>query len=121
MLTGPWGLEMARAMMKSKYRSFDASEEQKKYWMHSYRIEGLIHLKKLVETTMVKETFNAVDQPVFLAYYYKNEEEQDEIVKVSAMREMFDQLGVGEFLGEARLADVVEEVAPAGMQSPAEE
>ena len=31
--------------------------------------------------------------PVFLAYYYKNEEEQDKTVSIPAMLKMFDELG----------------------------
>jgi len=47
---------------------------------------------------MTKEVFNKVKQPVFMGYYYKNEKEQDRIVKVSAMLEMFDQLGTPDSL-----------------------
>jgi hypothetical protein len=31
--------------------------------------------------------------PVFLGYYYKDEEHQDNVVSVDAMKEMFEQLG----------------------------
>ncbi|MGY8944658.1 MAG: alpha/beta hydrolase, partial [Flavobacteriales bacterium] len=31
--------------------------------------------------------------PVFLGYYYKNEEEQDDVLSVEKMLEMFEQLG----------------------------
>jgi hypothetical protein len=47
----------------------------------------------MLQDTMTPETFNAVTCPVFMAYYYKNEEEQDKVVSVSAMLDMFDQLG----------------------------
>jgi hypothetical protein len=45
---------------------------------------------------MKKETFSKVNKPVFLGYYYKDEENQDKVVKVDAMLKMFDQLGTPE-------------------------
>jgi hypothetical protein len=42
---------------------------------------------------MNPETFAKVKCPVFLAYYYKNEEEQDMTVSVPAMLKMFEELG----------------------------
>jgi len=41
---------------------------------------------------MTKATFEKVTQPLFLGYYYKNEEENDPTVKVSAMLKMFDEV-----------------------------
>jgi hypothetical protein len=41
---------------------------------------------------MKKETFERITCPVFMAYYYKNEEEQDKTVSVPAMLKMFDEL-----------------------------
>ena len=58
-----------------------------------YRIEALVALQNLLKNTMKEETFLKVTCPVFLAYYYRNEEEQDKTVSVEAMLEMFDMLG----------------------------
>jgi hypothetical protein len=52
----------------------------------------------LVETTMKESTFKKVKQPVLLLYYYKDEDHQDAVVKVSAMKRMFMQLGTPENL-----------------------
>ena len=41
---------------------------------------------------MTDKTFKGVTQPFFTLYYYKNEEEQDPQVKVSAMLTMNEQL-----------------------------
>ncbi len=93
MLTKPWGLQLARLMMRGKYRSFeDPSEEMQQYWTCKYRLEGLVHLKKLVETTMTANTFRHIHQPLFMGYYYKNETEQDDIVQVSEMLAMFGEV-----------------------------
>jgi hypothetical protein len=53
----------------------------------------VVALEELLETTMKESTFKKVTQPTELLYYYKNEIQQDSVVKVSAMLTMFDQLG----------------------------
>lgn len=42
---------------------------------------------------MTQETFQKIKQPTLLLYYYKDEAHQDNVVKVSAMLQMFDELG----------------------------
>ncbi len=93
MLDDPWGLQIARAVTGSKYRGWEATQEKKKYFTTYYRMEALIELQSLISHTMKKETFEKITCPVFLGYYYKNEEEQDKVVSVKAMQEMFNQLG----------------------------
>ncbi|OQP68024.1 alpha/beta hydrolase [Niastella populi] len=93
-LNNPWGLQIARLVTGSKYLdSEDTREAYRKYWTHHYRIEAAVNLEELVETSMNKETFERVKQPTLVLYYYKNEVHQDSTVKVSAIREMFSQLG----------------------------
>lgn len=93
LLAGPWGLQLARWIIGSNYREYEASEAIKKYWMNKYRIEGLIALKMVIDQTMITEVFQQIKQPLFLGYYYKNEEEQDQTVSVARMLEMYEQLG----------------------------
>ncbi|MDC6365735.1 MULTISPECIES: alpha/beta hydrolase [Flavobacteriaceae] len=94
LLAGPWGLQLAKAVKKSDYHEFEeANEEKQKYWTTKYRVEALTHLQALVDNTMLPETFNKVEQPVFLGYFYKNDSIQDQVVSVPAMLEMFDNLG----------------------------
>lgn len=92
-LTKPWGLQLTRMVFGGKNRSYDAPGEFKKYWQTSYRLEGLQTTKVLINATMTPETFENINQPVFVGCYYKDEEHQDMIVSVQAMREMMDQLG----------------------------
>ncbi len=93
MLDKPWGLQIARAVTGSDFRGWDAPPEKKKYFTTNYRLEALISLQSLISHTMKKETFENITCPVFLGYYYKNEEEQDKVVSVKAMHEMFGELG----------------------------
>jgi esterase/lipase len=95
LLSKPWGLQIGRKVTGGKYRvtneDFDSKECQ--YWYCKYRMEAVIYLQQLVDATMKKSTFNRVTTPVFLGYYYKDEDNQDETVKVSAMLKMYEQLG----------------------------
>ena len=50
-------------------------------------------LQELLETTMKKSTFEKVKQPTLLLYYYRDDVHQDSVVKVPAMKVMFDELG----------------------------
>ena len=92
-LNDPWGLQIARMVMGGNYRVTDASEEHAKYWNKKYRLESLTQLEELVESSMTDKTFKGVTQPSLTLYYYKNEEEQDPQVKVSAMLTMNERLG----------------------------
>jgi esterase/lipase len=95
LLSKPWGLQIGRRNAGGNYRivneDFDSKECQ--YWNCKYRVEAVVFLQQLVDETMDKQTFGNVNEPVFLGYYYKDETHQDEVVKVDAMLNMFDQLG----------------------------
>ncbi len=93
LLNNPWGLQIARLVKGSHYLVADDTRPiYRQYWDRPYRIEATIALEEMLETTMNKETFSKVKQPTLLLYYYKDEQHQDRIVKVSAMKEMFAQL-----------------------------
>ncbi|MEM6800892.1 MAG: alpha/beta fold hydrolase [Bacteroidota bacterium] len=97
LLNRPWGLQIARAILKSKYRKSEVKkEEQSPYWDHDYRLEAAVQVKNLVDHSMYTEIFDKVKQPAFVAYYYKNEQEQDQTVSVSAIKRMFEQLGTAQ-------------------------
>jgi len=90
----PWGLQMSRLVIGGKEKIVEGkSDEYKKYWYTKYRLESVVQLEELVETSMTEETFKKVKQPLLLVYYYKNEQEQDPVVKVDAMLKMYDELG----------------------------
>ncbi len=93
-LNNPWGLQLARLILGSDYiESKDKRPMYRQYWSGRYRVEAAVALQELLETTMTKETFRKVTQPVLMLYYYKDEIRQDSTVKVSAMKKMFTQLG----------------------------
>jgi len=95
LLSKPWGLQIGRKVTGGKYRvtNEDFNSKDCLYWYCKYRMEAVVFLQQLVDATMNKSTFSRVTTPVFLGYYYKDEDNQDETVKVSAMLKMFNQLG----------------------------
>lgn len=95
LLARPWGLQIARAVTKNRYRVTEDDVDSKncQYWYCQYRLEGVVYLQQLVDAAMKKETYERVTVPVFLGYYYKDEENQDQTVRVDAMLKMFNQLG----------------------------
>ena len=95
LLSKPWGLQIARMVYKSNYRITNEDFDSKEclYWYCKYRLEAVVYLQQLVEKTMKKEVFGRITCPVFLGYYYKDNENQDQVVRVDAALKMFKQLG----------------------------
>jgi hypothetical protein len=62
------------------------------YWNNRYSTNSLVQLEELLETTMKESTFKKITQPTLLLYYFKDDDHQDPVVKVSAMKRMFTQL-----------------------------
>ncbi len=93
LLNNPWGLQVARLVLGSNYVvAKDTRPIYKKYWNTPYRIEATIQLEEMIEQTMKPATFQRVTQPLLLMYYYKDKDHQDKVVKVEAMRKMFEQV-----------------------------
>jgi esterase/lipase len=92
LLNDHWGLHIARAVKGGDdVVPKDTTARYKKYWYSPYRLEGAVELEQLIEDKMNVQTFAAVTQPVLMMYYFKDENNQDPVVKVPAMLEMFKQ------------------------------
>lgn len=102
MANNPWGLQIARAVFGGKSRILPKDTVVQRYWNDSYRLESVGQLQELLESKMNPETFARVKCPSLTLYYFKNEQEQDPQVKVSAMLEMNRQLGTPDNLKEAK-------------------
>ena len=93
LLNNPWGLQIARLVMHGNYMNIPyKNEEYPKYWNTHYRLEATIALQNLLEATMTKKTFNQIHQPALALYYYKDEQHQDNVVKVSAIKNMMNSI-----------------------------
>ena len=99
LLNNPWGLQIARLISGSNYlKTKRKTKEYLRYWYSYYRLEATVELQELIETTMLPSTFKKVKQPVLLLYYFKDQTHQDNVVKVEAMLEMFNELGTPDSL-----------------------
>jgi esterase/lipase len=99
LLNNPWGLKIARLVKKGDYANIAfKNNEYPKYWNTHYRLESTVELQNLIEATMTKETFQKVHQPSLALYYYKDEQHQDNVVKVSAIKKMLSEIGTPDSL-----------------------
>jgi len=92
-LTGPWGGDLAYAIL-GEHILLDSSVNYEPYWSKQYHTNGLIALQALLDITMTEEVYSKIDMPVYCGYYYKNEEEQDQVVSVAAMHQFVSQLKI---------------------------
>ena len=93
LLDNPWGLQIGRAVLKSNYVDIKYKDSAyPKYWNSHYRIEAVVALQNLLEATMTEATFKKIHQPTLALYYYKDEAHQDNVVKVSAIQKMMQQI-----------------------------
>ncbi|MDN3593715.1 alpha/beta hydrolase [Zunongwangia endophytica] len=92
-ITQPGGKEFFINQIGGEVQYQDRPAEEAKYWSTDYHVNGYIGLIKMLQQNMKPETFSKVTCPVFLGYYYKNEEEQDQVVSVPAMLKMYAELG----------------------------
>lgn len=95
LLSGPWGLQLSRAVHGGMYAVSDdpADSEDCKYWYCRYRVEAQVYLQQLLDMRMKCPEFAKVKQPLFLGYYFKDEEHQDGTVEVKAALRMFEEVG----------------------------
>lgn len=95
----PWMQKiMEMTMMKNKIIHQEREGEKAMYWSEDYHINAYKSLATIMYSNMKESTFNKIKQPLFLAYYYKDNQAQDDVVSVPKMLEMYEQLGTPEEL-----------------------
>lgn len=94
LITKPWGQQILDKVFSDQHvHSERTTPERAKYWYDQYHSDGLMVLQTVLDTYATPETFAKIKQPVFMGYYYKDEEHQDPTVSVAAALRMFDELG----------------------------
>jgi pimeloyl-ACP methyl ester carboxylesterase len=89
----PWMKKiMEMTMMKNSIIHQDRVGEKAMYWSEDYHINSYESLAIIMYSNMNENTFKKIDQPLFLAYYYKDNEAQDMVVSVPKMKEMYEQI-----------------------------
>jgi len=93
LLNNPWGLQIARMVKGGDYVvAKDTRPIYKSYWNTPYRLEAVVQLQEMLESSMKAATFQKITQPMLLMYYFKDDNNQDQVVSVAAMRKMFEQV-----------------------------
>ena len=95
---GPWGKEITSLVMKGERNHIKYDSFSQQYWNATYHINGIFALKTLINEYMSEENFIKIKQPLFMGYYFKDEEHQDKVVSVKRMLEFYDQVGTPENL-----------------------
>jgi pimeloyl-ACP methyl ester carboxylesterase len=97
LLLMPWGLQLAR-MVVGRYREVESliGTPSEPFWTTKYRVEGLLALKYLIRETMQEEVFTKIRQPLYLGYYFQDEENCDKTVSIPAMKDFFEQISTPE-------------------------
>lgn len=98
LLNNHWGLQIAHIVLGKHRTAADTTALYKQYWNQRYSTNALVQLEELLESTMKESTFKKVTQPTLMLYYFKDKDNQDDVVKVSAMKRMFVQLGTPDSL-----------------------
>jgi pimeloyl-ACP methyl ester carboxylesterase len=71
------------------------------YWANATHVDGYRALAALTRGGMLPATYARIHVPVFLGYYYRDAQHQDQTVSVAAMQAMFAQLGTPPALRQA--------------------
>ena len=95
LMNGPWGQQIIRTMESGEYHVWSDPDQplNDQYWTTRYHNNGLIALQDLIEQTMTDETFAAIEHPVFVGYYYRDDEHKDEVVSIDAMKHYIKTVG----------------------------
>ncbi|QJW91967.1 alpha/beta hydrolase [Spirosoma taeanense] len=103
LVTKPWGQQLLERVFGGEHVTVTHyGPKRGRYWLTEYHTNGLIALQTMLDQYMTTEEFQKVKQPVFMGYYYKDEDNQDKVVSVAAMLNMFDQLGTPAALKEKK-------------------
>jgi esterase/lipase len=91
--TGPWGRQILNAVNGTARDITTYKPDRAKYWLTRYRSEGLVTLQQMMDVVAQPDIYAKIKMPVWVGYYYKDEENQDKVVSVEAMLTLFDQIG----------------------------
>ncbi|RUA31665.1 MAG: alpha/beta hydrolase [Bacteroidetes bacterium] len=92
LVLGPWGKNLTKWIMGGEINHEVRPDSIAAFWSEYYHLDAYFSLFSMINESMKPEVFSKVNCPVFMAYYYKDEQNQDNVVSVNAMKEMFDQL-----------------------------
>ena len=89
---GPWGSQLTSLVLGGDYNHIKYTAEAAKYWNPVYHKNGILTTKKIISDYMTEEHFKKINQPLFLSYYFKDEDHQDDVVSVPRMLDFYHQV-----------------------------
>lgn len=92
LLTGPWGKKLGLSLL-GEHREVDSTINYEPYWSKYYHLDGVIAMQGLLDMTMKPAIFEEISVPTYCGYFYKNDEVQDHVVSVDAIKKLEHQLG----------------------------
>lgn len=96
LLLYPWGKRFSELVLGGQYNRIVYDTLAQKYWNSVYHTNSLFALKTMIHEYMNPETFAKIKVPVFMGYYYKDEDNQDKVVSVARMLDFYKQIGTPE-------------------------
>jgi pimeloyl-ACP methyl ester carboxylesterase len=94
--TGPWGEQLLGGIMGTHRDITHYTPERANYWLTRFHTNGLLTLQKTIDAVFTPTVFEKIKMPVLMVYYYKDEENQDKVVSVEAIKKGFEMLGTPE-------------------------
>lgn len=96
----PWQSYLMEKTMANENGVLESPREgdKAKYWSEAYHVNAYTSLAVMLRSKMTKKTFEKIEQPLYLAYYFEDEENQDRVVSVPAMMEMYQTVQTPENL-----------------------
>jgi esterase/lipase len=85
----PWGQYLVNAVVGPIYKA-PVPEAHKPWWYAQYDSKAIPQLQAFLETAMIEETFEKIKVPLWMGLYYKDEKNQDPIIRVSASEKAFE-------------------------------
>ena len=96
LLLYPWGKKLSSIVMGGEYNRVNYDSLGRAYWNSTYHTNSLFALKTMIRDYMTDEHFKKIKIPVFMGYYFKDEENQDKVVSVKRMHDFFNQISTPE-------------------------
>lgn len=89
-----WARRLAELVTGEPYITFvPANDGHDRYWYTRYSMKALGTLQSMRQAILANFPHAAITQPVFTGYYYKDEENRDQVVSLSAILEWKEKLG----------------------------
>jgi esterase/lipase len=92
LITKPWGVDVLDIVMKGKYNHVNYDSLGNAYWNPDYHTDGVVALRWILDNYMTDAYFERINKPVFIGYYYKDEDHKDEVVSIEAMKNFMETI-----------------------------